>query len=122
MAAGEHLHETVSRAWNRLCRARTSFRAAAAKLLAQVAGTTLTSERWLLTLFQELGYGRLLGARAVELEMYDAMQRAIDSGEPYQSRRDPPPGPPANGLPSWPPDSLRPGNWPLHIHVPRSEQ
>ena len=67
LAVGERLHETVSRAWNRLCGAWTSFRAAAAKLPAQDAGTTLTRERWLLILFQELGYGRLLGARAVEL-------------------------------------------------------
>jgi Eco57I restriction-modification methylase len=68
LAAGERLHETVSRAWNRLCGAWTSFRAAAAKLSEQDAGTTLTRERWLLILFQELGYGRLLGARAVTLE------------------------------------------------------
>jgi hypothetical protein len=37
--------------------------------------------------------------KRVILEMYDAMQRAIDTGELYQSRLDPPPGPPANGLP-----------------------
>ena len=68
LAAGERLHETVSRAWHRLCGAWASFRAAAARLPEQDAGTTLTRERWLLILFQELGYGRLLGARAVELE------------------------------------------------------
>jgi hypothetical protein len=68
LAAGERLHETMSRAWNRLCGAWTPFRAAAAKLPAQDAGTTLTRERWLLILFQELGYGHLLSARAVELE------------------------------------------------------
>jgi hypothetical protein len=60
--------------------------------------------------------------RRVILEMYDAMQRAIDTGEPYESRLDPPPGPPANGLPSWRPGAPRPGNWPSHIHAPRSEQ
>ena len=63
LTAGERLHETVSRAWNRLCGAWSSFRAAAAKLPEQDAGTTLTRERWLLILFQELGYGRLLGSR-----------------------------------------------------------
>jgi hypothetical protein len=68
LAAGERLHEAVSRAWHRLCSAWASFRAAAARLPDQDAGTTLTRERWLLILFQELGYGRLLGARAVELE------------------------------------------------------
>ena len=60
--------------------------------------------------------------KGVILEMYDAMQRAIDVGEPYQSRLDPPPGSPANGLPSWQPGSPRPSNWPPHIHAPRSEQ
>ena len=59
--------------------------------------------------------------KRVILEMYDAMQRAIDTGEPYQSRLDPPPGPPANDLPSWRPVSPRPGNWPSHMHAPRSE-
>jgi hypothetical protein len=54
--------------------------------------------------------------KRVILEMYDAMQRAIDTGAPYQSRLDPPPGPPAHDLPSWRPGSPRPGNWPLHIH------
>src|SRR5262249_29494221 len=66
--AGERLQETVSRAWHRLCGAWASFRATAAKLPEQDVGTTLTRERWLLILFQELGYGRLVGARAVELE------------------------------------------------------
>ena len=60
--------------------------------------------------------------RRVILEMYDAMQRAIDTSEPYQSRLDQPPGPPANGLPSWQPGAPRLGNWPPHMHAPRSEQ
>jgi hypothetical protein len=60
--------------------------------------------------------------RRVILEVYDAMQQAIDTGAPYQSRLDPPPGPPADGLPSWRPGAPRPGNWPLHIHTPQSKQ
>jgi hypothetical protein len=60
--------------------------------------------------------------KRVILEMYDAMQRSIGTGEPYQSRLDPPPGPPAHGLPSWRPGAPRPGNWPSHIHAPRSEK
>ena len=32
--------------------------------------------------------------KRVILEMYDAMQRAIDTGEPYQTRLDPPPADP----------------------------
>src|SRR5215208_6056934 len=31
-------------------------------------GTTVTRERWLLPLFQELGYGRLLATKAVMIE------------------------------------------------------
>jgi len=60
--------------------------------------------------------------KRVILEMYEAMQHAINTGEPYQSRLDPPPGPPANGLPWWQTGSPRPGNWPPHMHAPRSEQ
>jgi hypothetical protein len=53
------------------------------------------------------------------LEIYDAMQRAIETVEPYPTRLDPPPGPPANGLPEWQPGQTRPDNWPPHIHPPR---
>jgi hypothetical protein len=60
--------------------------------------------------------------KRVILEVYDAMQHAIDTGNPYQTHLDPSPGPLADGLPSWRPGSSRPGNWPPHIHAPRSEQ
>ena len=59
------------------------------------------------------------------LEIYDAMQEAIDSGKPYQTRLDPPPGPPTNpdgtfaDLPQWKPGEPRPADWPSHIHPPR---
>jgi hypothetical protein len=59
------------------------------------------------------------------LEIYDAMQQAIDSGQPYQTRLDPPPGPPTNpdgtfaDLPQWKPGEPRPADWPSHIHPPR---
>jgi hypothetical protein len=68
LTANERLTETVSRAWHRLLGAWASFRAAAAQLPQREPATTLTRERWLLVLFQELGYGRLLGARAIEFE------------------------------------------------------
>ncbi|MBX3417532.1 MAG: hypothetical protein KF851_08025 [Pirellulaceae bacterium] len=51
------------------------------------------------------------------LEIYDTMQTAIRTNHPYQTRLDPPPGPPtdANGnfipMAEW---SF--GNWPSHIH------
>jgi hypothetical protein len=57
--------------------------------------------------------------KRVILEIYDAMQQAIRTGEPYQTPLDPPPGPPAEPLPAWPTDSSRPATWPSHIHQPR---
>ena len=68
LAGGERLNEAISRAWNRLLGAWTTFRAAAEKLPQGDLGTSTTRERWLLILFQELGYGRLSAARAVEIE------------------------------------------------------
>ncbi|MDW8264159.1 MAG: N-6 DNA methylase, partial [Gemmataceae bacterium] len=56
---GEKLHEASNRAWNRLQSAWASFRTACDKLPAHDLGLATTRERWLLPLFQELGYGRL---------------------------------------------------------------
>jgi hypothetical protein len=59
------------------------------------------------------------------MEIYDRMQRAIDTGEPYQTLLDPPPGPPADeggnflSLPKWKPGHPKPPNWPTHIHPPK---
>lgn len=63
----EKINEAVNRAWFRCLGAWRTFRAAAEKLPDSDAGTTLTRERWLLILFQELGYGRLLAAKAQEI-------------------------------------------------------
>lgn len=57
--------------------------------------------------------------KRVILEIYDEMQKAIDTGQPYQTRLDPPPGPPEEGLPEWNPGEPKPANWPPHIHPPR---
>ena len=65
---GERLNEAASRAWNRCLAAWKLFRQEAAKLPAADTGTTLTRERWLLPLFQELGYGRLQATKAVQIE------------------------------------------------------
>ncbi len=49
----------------------------------------------------------------------------MKTGKPYQTRLDPPSGPPADGegnflpLPQWLPEQPRPANWPPHIHGPR---
>ncbi len=66
--SGERINEAVNRSWNRLLGAWTAFSAASQTLPASDAGTTLTREKWLLPLFSELGYGRLLPAKAVEIE------------------------------------------------------
>ena len=61
--AGERLNEAVNRAWNRCLGAWKGFDEQRGKLPATDSGTTLTRERWLLVLFQELGFGRLPSLR-----------------------------------------------------------
>lgn len=68
LAQGERLHEVIIRSWNRLVAAWSGFRSAIAKLPPEDAGTSVTRERWLLILFQELGYGRVAAAHGVEIE------------------------------------------------------
>jgi hypothetical protein len=68
LIAGERLNERISQSWNRLLGAWKAFRTAAETLSERDTGTTLTRERWLLILFQELGYGRLPMARAIEID------------------------------------------------------
>ena len=59
------------------------------------------------------------------LDIYDRMQHAIATSEPYQTLLDPPPGPPADEhgnflpLPEWKPGHPKPPNWPPHIHPPK---
>ena len=55
----ERLNEAINRSWNRCQSAWSSFDQQRQRLPATDTGTTLTRERWLLVLFQELGYGRL---------------------------------------------------------------
>src|SRR5947208_581526 len=63
----EKINEAINHSWNRLLSAWVAFKAAQDKLPEKDLGTTLTRERWLLPLFSELGYGRLLTARAIEV-------------------------------------------------------
>lgn len=65
---GEKLNEAVNQRWNRLQGVWTSFRAAQERLPENDLGTSITRERWLLPLFDTLGYGRLQTAAAVEIE------------------------------------------------------
>ena len=68
LAPGEKLNEAINRSWNRLSGLWGSLQAARGRLGSTDAGTTLTRERWLLPLFQELGFGRLSTSKAVEIE------------------------------------------------------
>src|SRR5580700_3346017 len=68
LVPGEKLNEAINRSWNRLLGAWMAFKDASGKLAATDLGTGLTRERWLLPLFQELGYGRLQTAKAFEID------------------------------------------------------
>ena len=64
---GERLSEAVSRSWSRLQGSWAAFKSAKDRLPEADAGTTLTREKWLLPLFQELGYGRLTPAKPITI-------------------------------------------------------
>jgi len=64
----ERLGEAVNRSWSRLLGSWAAFRDALGKTPDGDPATGLTRDRWLLPLFQELGYGRLVRSAAVELE------------------------------------------------------
>ncbi|MFV2044158.1 MAG: Eco57I restriction-modification methylase domain-containing protein, partial [Anaerolineales bacterium] len=65
---GERLNEVISRSWNRMLGTWRNIQADLKKLPDEDPGTTVTRERLLLVLFQELGYGRLQTTKALELE------------------------------------------------------
>lgn len=68
LAKSERLNEVATRAWNRVLGAWEGFKVAMEALPESDAGTSLTREKWLLILFQELGYGRLTTRKAFEVE------------------------------------------------------
>jgi len=54
------------------------------------------------------------------LTIYDEMQQAIDTGQPYQTKLNPPPGPPTDAEGNFLPMSQwAANNWPSHIHAPK---
>lgn len=67
LLAHERIGEAVTRSWNRMVGAWTSFRDALEALPTDDRGTTVT-RRFLLALFQELGYGQLQAAGRLEVE------------------------------------------------------
>jgi hypothetical protein len=64
----ERLHEAIARSWARLTSLWSTFDAALVKVPDEDPAIGLTRERWLLPLFQELGYGRLPGARSIDVD------------------------------------------------------
>jgi hypothetical protein len=68
LAEGERIGAQVNRSWNRLQGCWSNFKKAIADKLPGDSTTTETRERWLLPLFQELGFGRLNTAKAIEVE------------------------------------------------------
>ncbi len=64
----ERIGEAVNRAWSRLIGAWRAFQEALGKVPDAALATGLTRDRWLLPLFQELGYGRLPKAQTIETE------------------------------------------------------
>jgi len=68
LGTGERVNEAISRSYSRLTNAWRGFQNGLAELPHSNFGTTITRERWLLILFQELGYGRLMTSPAVEIE------------------------------------------------------
>lgn len=57
--SGEKFKDAITQSWNRLRGAWANFQSLKAKLATGDTGTTITREKWLLPLFQQLGYGRL---------------------------------------------------------------
>ena len=57
--------------------------------------------------------------KRVILEIYDEMQESIRTGAPYQTRLDPPPGPPIDADGKFVKYSEIAANPPSHIHLPR---
>ncbi len=68
LAEGERVTETVNRSWNRLKGCWENYQRALAKKNEGEPTTTETRDRWLLPLFQELGFGTLAAVRSLEIE------------------------------------------------------
>lgn len=68
LSPAERLNEAATRAYSRLTGVWAAFKDTVAKLPDEAIGTTETRERWLLPLFQELGYGRLQPQRSIDIE------------------------------------------------------
>ncbi|MEN6350507.1 MAG: N-6 DNA methylase [Syntrophomonas sp.] len=68
LAGNERLNEAINRSWNRMTALWQAFLEARNHLTESDWATGMTRERWLLPLFHELGYGRLVPSKAEELD------------------------------------------------------
>lgn len=64
----EKIGEATNRAWNRMQARWATFQTERAKLATTDTGTSITRERWLLPLFEELKFGRLQLATKIEID------------------------------------------------------
>jgi len=84
LGAGEKLNEAISRSWTRLQSLWLGFQKSRTALPPADLGTSLTREKWLLQLFQELGYGRLLAASPHRIDDKDYAISHVWHGQHYQ--------------------------------------
>ncbi len=84
LGGGEKLNEAISRSWTRLQSLWASFQKSRSVLASTDLGTSLTREKWLLQLFQELGYGRLLAASPHRIDDKDYAISHAWQGQHYQ--------------------------------------
>ena len=68
LGANERIGEATNQAWSRLVSSWHAFQEALAKESDDAPATGLTRDRWLLPLFEILGYGRLPKGTAIEVE------------------------------------------------------
>lgn len=67
LASGERVRDVIARSWARMQGAWSGFVTERERLPSSDRGTTVTRERWLQVLFQELGWGRLPTQTAIEV-------------------------------------------------------
>lgn len=67
----EKLNEAISRSWKNVLGYWKNFQSAKSKLSTTDRGTSETREKWLLPLFKELGYGRLLTSEKFQFDGKD---------------------------------------------------
>ena len=68
LVEGERLHEAITQSWSHLGRVWAAFQQALARVEPTDPATGFTRDRWLLPIFQELGYGRLVGSRPLDVD------------------------------------------------------